>query len=192
MKIIVAGIPRSGTTYFFRSLNNLPQSPISPDFDKIEDHAHYLNDTIKLHTPYNTLPLNEDYKVIFLHRELKDSLVSNTLIFNNDIPHFRNVGSEYNGFLTDVIFEQDILNLESIFDTWVTHAKYPTLVLKYETLPDYFKEIEAFLGRSISFLPFNLSPSKILPEEHQDKFYNTYKGLINKLNLLSNIHYINV
>ena len=71
-KLIISGIPRSGTTYLFRSVNNLPQSPWSPHFDKIVDHAHYLNDTIKVHTPYNNFSLNEDIKVIFLHRNLFD------------------------------------------------------------------------------------------------------------------------
>jgi len=188
-KLIISGIPRSGTTYLFRSINNLPQSPWSPHFDKIVDHAHYLNDTIKVHTPYNNFSLNEDIKVIFLHRNLFDCILSNVKTFNHDTDHSRNIGRDYNGVLEDKIFDQDILNLEQLFDVWVTNAVFPTLVIKYEHLAECQTQIEDFIERPFSLLPFNLAPGKELDPNIALKISNTYQNLLSKLSALPPIYY---
>jgi hypothetical protein len=133
-KILVAGIPRSGTTLLWRAIAGLPPGDTTPP-----DYAGPVKKTHSL-AP-NTLP--DDYKAVFLFGDIIASVISTRLNRYSEF-HFQICGSNRSPETTD-IFIEDALNYEAMFDSWHRSNSYGVMCIRYETLFANRKIIEAFV-----------------------------------------------
>ena len=134
-RIVVAGIPRCGTTLLWRAIVGLGPGQYTP--------KGYTGGIIKTHSQApKTLP--EGYKVLFLFGDIINAVIS-TKLKRYDQRHFTNCGCSKDVSKTD-IFEEDALNYEKIFDSWMRDNGYPVLAVRYEVLFDNLDKIENFSG----------------------------------------------
>jgi len=169
MKVIVAGIPRCGTTYMWRSLSG---------HDGVDIVRTYQGDVIKTHSyaPWHFV----GYRAIFMFGDILNSVIS-TQLHAVTTPHFINCGN-FNPLTS--VYERDCLHYEKMFDSWNRYNGYPVLMLRYETCYKYEKLISDFLGQSVKLLPFkprSTHPS-IVQGDIVHEIKNTYAFLIDKVN----------
>jgi tetratricopeptide (TPR) repeat protein len=172
--IIVAGIPRSGTTMMFRALAGLEPGDTTP--------RNYCGPVKKTHG-LAPKKLPEGYKVIFIFGDVINSVIS-TKKFRYDKTHFINCGCTKDPEATDIYLE-DALNYEAMFDSWNQDNGYPVICVRYETIYENLKQINNF------FIFTNLSlPSKKqrttryfdCNKEELNNIKKTYRNLIEKVN----------
>jgi hypothetical protein len=182
-KALIAGIPRSGTTYLFRSICGLPQGTGTPKGNKYKKLP-----ALKAHSlcPPDTFndPQAEDVrrhvcnggKTIFVFGNPHLAVIS-TKAKRWDNVHAANCG--YFGKLSAVnIFTQDCFHYERMFDSWFK-GNGNILKVKYEYLPYCHKEVEAFLSFKIKWLPWHKRATRI-PINIKLPFIKTYERLYNK------------
>lgn len=170
MKVIVAGIPRCGTTYLWRCLSG---------HDAIDIAHSYSGTVIKTHS-YAPLHLI-GFRAIFMFGDIVNAVIS-TQLHAITLPHFINCG------IFDIenadIYSKDLLNYEKMFDSWNRYNGYPVLMLRYETCWQYRELISDFLEQEITLLPFIERSTKqnCIQPDLIDKTKHTYKELIEKVN----------
>lgn len=170
--IIVAGIPRCGTTLVFRALAGLPQGDTTP--------RNYYGLIKKTHgLAPQSLP--SGYKTVFMFGDVVKSVMS-TKKSRYDRNHFLNCGCIKNPEETDIYLE-DALNYESMFNSWHQKHNYPIICLRYEKLYENINILNTFLKTNVSFPKKNRRFTKYsdCSKEELKQIKNTYQSLIEKL-----------
>ena len=135
-KIIVAGMPRSGTTLVWRAIAQLsPGDTTPPDYQGPVKKTHNL-------AP-NRLP--PGYKAVFLFGDPIAAVIS-TRLKRYDRKHFDNCGAHDRDPETTDIYKEDALGYEAIFDSWYRPNGYPVMCVKFERLYSSLQYLDKFLG----------------------------------------------
>lgn len=180
MKIIVSGLPRSGSTMLARAMCGMSPGEFWPS-DRV--------DLAKVYCPFHyreELAENFD-RAIFPFGDVVLSVIS-TRFFRYGIKHFRGCGCDRPKEEID-IFERDDLNYELIFESWTQKNGFPVLAVRYELIWDYTTFISDFVGRKI-ILPEKIARKTslaMISKEDLAKIKNTYASLINKVESMPDI-----
>jgi hypothetical protein len=181
-KVVIAGIPRSGTRYVFHQLGGKPFRALVGNLIK----THGLAPPDQLSEPmwelvYEAL-MNDGYKAIFMFGDVTASVIST---INNiyDGKHFRNCGAGHIKPKDVILTEKDWLGYERMFDSWMQDHPYPCLCLRYETLPNYAEEFEEFTGVKPDFSNWRPRKTNIegLSPARREQIETTYASLIAKV-----------
>lgn len=170
--IIVAGIPRSGTTYLFRAIAGFP-----PGISKPENYAG------PVHKTHACAPetFSKNSVALFVFGDPVCSVLS-TRKNRWRKKHFLNCGvdGDPNDFDN---YTSDCLGYEQMFDTWMRPHSYPVLCVRYEAMPNLFTQIEAFIGRSILFPEWKSRTTRLeeYPKDVITAIRRTYATLIDKV-----------
>jgi hypothetical protein len=183
-KVIIAGIPRSGTTYIFRAICGQKIGDKTPLGGTFEDGYYRLGKLIKTHA-YDFKTPESGYKALFLFSDIFDSIIS-TKEKRYNKRHFLNCRSTKNPKEVD-IFKHDYLNYELIFDNWYKHKRFPVMAIRYETMGKYFNEIQEFLGFKINFPPFQPRIHYKINEDVRKTILSSYGKLHEKIELANEI-----
>lgn len=189
-KLIIASIPRSGSTWLFRSIVGLGNGSTTPKQSYYNIHGVYVPylrhkgyDVIKTHLPYEWWAdyLDEKDKVIFLYGDVIESVIS-TYLKRFEKNHFKQCG--YLGDRRD-IFKEDFLGYEDLFDSWIG-APVDKIVLEYENFDfDKVEEFVPFEFQFNDFIPRRKSNRERVHRNYVKQVENTYKNLIDKIKGLS-------
>ena len=185
-KYIIAGIPRSGTTYFIRAIQglslgvNCPRNKNSIGIRTITERG--LNKDYTYYKTHDFAPeaLPSNIRCVFLFSNLVDSIVS-TKRKRFTKSHFLNC--HYSNSKTKDnkidIYNRDDLNYEKMFKTWTKPKKgYPVLALRYETMDRYHSEIEDFLGFKFLMPKFKVRKPYQINTKLRQKIQKTYFNLL--------------
>lgn len=181
-KLIVASIPRSGSTWVHRAICGLPPSSSTSKNPFIKESVGWS--IYKTHRTFEHWKnkINPEDKVIFIFGDITHSIIS-TKKKRYEKNHFKNCG--YTGPIKNKnIYEEDFLNYELIFDSWVNCNLSNLLILRYETFSP---------STLYNFVPFPFSlPPRVSRTDYTNvkksnmiKIQNTYKSLIKKSMLLN-------
>jgi hypothetical protein len=152
-RVLVASVPRCGSTFLLRSLAGLGPGrdfPDAPNCRFVRCLDHLPNATfLKTHSlAPESLP--DDVRTVFLFGDPIHAIVS-TMVARFDATHFRNCGFTADGLPR--ILERDDLGYERIFDSWMSLHDYPVLALRYEQIHQQVAALSRFLGRRVRLLP---------------------------------------
>lgn len=171
-RIVVAGIPRCGTTMVWRAIVGLPPGDEHPQ--------HYRGSVLKMHgTAPTSLP--PCAKGIFMFGDVTLAVISTR--FNRwDQRHFANCGCDRTLDEVD-IFREDALNYEAMFDSWHQRNGYPVLCLRYETLRDHRDLLSSFVGFDVPLPPWRKRSTTAQMASQADvlAIQQIYEGLIKKV-----------
>lgn len=162
-RILIASLPRCGSTIFLRSLAGLPVGSVFP---KVRD-CYFARDLttipncrfIKTHS-LAPVSLPDDVIPIFLFGDPVDAIYS-TVQKRWDSYHFGNCG--YFSRLEPNMVTDDELGYEAIFDSWMTPKSYPVLAIRCEEMNKNESAICEYLGINVSIPQWknrNLSDSQ--------------------------------
>lgn len=194
-RIVVAGIPRCGTTMVWRALSGLAPSEHTPK-DKFVTDLSCLNLTqqssfiIKTHSRApDALP--NDWRVIFLFGDPLLAVLS-TRRKRYDKQHFANCGVSRDPATTN-IFIEDALGYEKLYDSWMAHNGYNVICVRYESIFSNISIIEKFLGVRMKLPPKQRRSSAL--ENVDDAILRdirqTYRSLIKKVELAPDVSIFN-
>ena len=154
-EVLIAGIPRCGTTYVFRSVAGLRPGGTTPKGGPLSKLAflktHGLAPPDQFGDPHVRTTIRHfknGGRSIFIFGNPFLAAISNRHNRWGKL-HAKNCG--FKGPLGSAnIYKRDDFNYERMFDSW-TRGDFmaPVLVVRYETLPEHFKDIEYFLGRTV-------------------------------------------
>jgi hypothetical protein len=187
--IIIAGIPRCGTTLMARAVANLPLGNTWPI------NQEPINGIIKRHLKVSKMDIKNACGCIFLFGNIPKAVIS-TKRSRMDKKHFEHC--LYNGDPENTnIIEKDYLNYEKIFDFWTKGHPFPVLALRYEKLWNYKEEIEWFIStfsphRDIKLPPKRERHSRLehLSSNDLDTLCKVYSSLILKTEKMPDIKLI--
>ena len=174
-EIVIAGIPRCGTTLMARAAAGIVPANQWPD------RQEPIRGVIKRHAAIELGDASGIIAGIFLFGNIEESILS-TRRTRMDEKHLQNCLCPMK--LKDVdILRRDDLRYENIFDDWTGPWAFPILSLRYETFWNHIQEIEEFLGRQLTLpekkarvtKPGNFSGYEV------SLIKNTYKSLIEKV-----------
>jgi hypothetical protein len=184
-KLIIASIPRSGSTWLFRSIVGLEHGSKTPKdsfYNNGGVQVPYVNidgwNVVKTHLPYDWWSdrLSSEDRVIFLYGDVVESVIS-TYLKRFEKNHFRNCG--YFGEARD-IFQEDFLGYERLFDSWMG-APVRKIVAKYEHFPlDEVKQFVPFSFEYNEYKPRPHSNKSEISQQQLDQLRQTYSSLIEK------------
>lgn len=167
--IVVAGIPRCGTTYMARALAGMEPWSTFPRGGS--------NGIYKTHLPPSRVPGEID-RAVFMFADVADSVIS-TRLRRWDRKHFRNCGHDDLPATAD-IYEQDALGYEDIFDAWYRPQAFPLICARYEAVGIGVLEVIAdFLGRRVEWPEWNRRPHYHHPK--RSEIEAAYAGLVSKV-----------
>lgn len=192
MGIIVAGIPRSGTTLLFRTVAGMHDSPYTP-IDCFGMSKINVKGGPRVVKAIRFRPdIKGDHKVLFIFGSVIHSIIS-TRLNRWDRRHFYNCGFKKRVDRDRMnIWKKDFLGYETLFDTWHSQTTFPSMFIRYEKLYDHTKEIEKFTGRILDFPVKKVRKTKLEGREAVIKqIKKTYGSLIEKLDSLPDVSYIN-
>jgi hypothetical protein len=180
IQIMIASIPRCGSTVMLRALAGLPQGswyPNEPDCAFVRD-LKQLSRTRFLKT-HSIEPdhLPENVRAIFLFGDPIAAIVS-TRNKRFDAQHFANCG--YTGENPPDIYTRDDLGYEQIFDSWMTPHNYPVLAVRYETMFDHQEALSKFLGVPVR-LPRQQPRTTEIASDLKARLSDVYGSLIEKV-----------
>lgn len=139
-RVIMAAIPRSGSTWFCRSLAGKPQGDMWGGAD-----PHIA----KTHFPAPPTALPDGWCAVFMFGDPVASVAS-TMKNRNEEAHYRNCACVMpRGSMN--LQDGDWLGYERMFDSWTTFPG--TLCLRYETATRHVREVRAHTGWEFDFLP---------------------------------------
>jgi len=187
MRLIIASVPRAGSTYLLRSILNMgPGGNTPPEIFKRSKPFHYP--VVKTHSKAEDV-LHDGYKSIFLYRHPMECVIS-TRTNRWDYNHFLNCGVDKKPEECD-IYKEDVLHYEDLFDSWMKNNGYQVLALKYDTLNEHFEDINNFLGKKIDFLPWKdpINHRNLLSVDDYNRLYTVYEGFIKKYESHPEIEY---
>ncbi len=173
-KLVVAGIPRSGTTMMFRALAGLPPGTTTPALE--------MNGVLKTHS-FEPETFAGAAWGIFLFGNPVLSVIS-TVQKRYNRNHFENCGAADLDPEEVDIFDADHLNYERMWDAWTARQSFPVVALRYESLHKSIRHVENLLGQDIplpSFKRREASARDVSPEDLQ-RIRQTYAGLRRKVN----------
>lgn len=184
-KIVVAGIPRNGTTFIYRLLGGKPQTWQSNGLLKTHGLAPPDNRFINpQHKTVNQALLCNGYKAIFLFGDPVCSILS-TIRKINDWIHFKNCGVIDKRPRSIDLTQYDYLHYEMMFDSWMDlFHPYPVICMRYEALGNYSDILNHFLGIDLDLSKWNAKGRYTNPEKDFDRaqrIRKTYASLIKKV-----------
>lgn len=189
--LVVAGIPRCGTTYLFRCLMGLPPGSGSPK------GAHLASlPGIKCHSlappeEFRTDPWVADVnaclrhnggRAIFVYGDPFAAVVS-TMQKRFDHVHAANCGCGTPLSEVDLL-KADFFNYEKMFDSWMRQKHpYPVLAIRYETMMRHTREIELFVGHKVKWNEWRQRGTKVsdLPMDVYSCLVKVYDRLMSKI-----------
>lgn len=151
-RVLVASVPRCGSTYLFRSIANHGQGgqfPDAPDRCFVRDPRQLPGSTYMKTHGLAPPSVPEDVRVVFIFGDPIRAIVSTRQRCFN-WTHFLNCG--YESHLPPEIYARDELGYEQIFDSWMQPKPYPVLALRYERVHEHEPELTRFLGRRMRLL----------------------------------------
>ena len=184
-KLVIASIPRSGSTWLFRSICGLQHKSKTPkdsvyDIDGVMVPYQHVKgwDVIKTHLPYYywRSRLDKGDRVVFLYGDVVESVIS-TYLKRNESNHYKQCG--YFGEPRD-LFKEDFLGYEAIFVSWL-FADTKKIMVKYENFN--FDKVRKFVPFDFSFNEFKLreqSNREKISREQVRQIESTYASLIYK------------
>ncbi len=188
--IIIAGIPRCGTTLLARAVAGLEPAKVWPS------RQEPVNGVIKRHLKVSKTDINNACGCIFLFGNIPKAIIS-TKRTRMDKRHFENCLCKRDPEKTNIL-EADYLNYEKIFDFW-TSGDFPFYVsaMRYEKLWKYKEEIEWFISavsphRDIKLPPKRERHSRLdhLSSSELDMLCKAYSSLILKTEKMPDIKLI--
>lgn len=180
IRVLVASVPRCGSTYLFRSIAKLPPGGRFPRDDgcTFTRNLSPLPEKPFLKTHGLAPPsLPDDVRAVFLFGDPICAVVS-TRQNRFNAGHFRNCG--YNGTVAPDIYERDDLGYERIFDSWTGSHEYPVLALRYETLNQHQGLLSRFLGRRVRLRPRRARGTSV-PDELRSQLITVYGRFVEKV-----------
>jgi len=187
MRLIIASVPRAGSTYMLRSVLGMEQgNNTPPEIFKQRKPFHYP--VVKTHSKAEDV-LHDGYKAIFLYRDPIECVIS-TRINRWDRNHFRNCGVDKNPEESD-IYTEDVLHYEDIWNSWMKNNGYEVMTLKYDSLCKHFEEINNFVGKKIDFLPWKQPKSNIdkVTSVEYSQICKTYKNFMANVYMSNEVEY---
>lgn len=169
-EIVVASMPRCGSTMLCRVLEGLPQ--------KSTWNQNAANKVWKTHRfGSKRRPFEPEY-AIYLFGDPLLAVLSTLRRFKGDLKHFRNCGCEKPLDQIDIIHNDD-MNLEKSFDYWYNESfDYPKCCVRYETMWEHQGDLSEFLGEEVE-LPDKKQRSTKLRMKKQ--LMQTYGDLVEKI-----------
>lgn len=155
--MILASIPRCGSTYLFRSIAGMDPGGSTPE------GAQAKHGITKTHRPPPTDP---DGPALFLFGDVPEAVVS-TSRYRMDATHFANCGAAWPP--EGDIMTTDLLGYTDLWNAWL-YAPYPVLFVRYRAMRHTHirRQIEAWLGRDVQWLPWKPRRTKVTePEVYQ-------------------------
>lgn len=165
--IIVSSIGRSGSTVLYRSLchsNILFKFPLIKTFERrlMSENSWDLNSKkfrrgviYKTHALPNKLKEDLNVKVIFVFGSAIDCVMSVLKCQENYGKDWINLHLNHldaNGDISDIL-SRDILRIEEQIRGWNLKKSTPRLIIKYNSLWKYNKEISEFVGFKLNLPP---------------------------------------
>jgi len=146
MRILIASLPRAGSTMLFRAIAGLPQGstmPRNPFCKFVHDLSKIPNKPfLKTHSPApKSLP--KDIRVIYLYDDPVKCVVSARKKRWDKLSWYLNNWVHDN---EPDIYNKDDYGLEENFSSWISGHDYPVLAVRYESMWQRKKEIEKFVG----------------------------------------------
>jgi len=180
-RVLVASIPRCGSTMLVRALAGFPAGQRLPWHPQIRfcRTLEKLPDARLLKT-HSLAParLPADVRVVFLFGDPVGAVYS-TLQKRFDRHHFNNCGY-FARELPDIIHRDD-LGYERIWNSWNAAHPYPVLLARFESLWTHQAAIENYLGISLQ-LPAYKARQTLLEPVLRHNIESTYSSLITKIN----------
>lgn len=179
-RVLVASVPRCGSTLLVRTLAGLPSGSETPQSKNVK----FVRDLrklprVKILKTHSLAPpsLPPDVCAIFLFGDPVQAVVS-TYRKRYDKNHFRNCGY----LLEDPpdILNEDALGYQRLYDSWMKRHTYPLLALRYETMFDYSKVLSLFIGRKVTLPDRKERATRVSPEE-RTRLEQVYADLIAKV-----------
>lgn len=183
--MVLASIPRCGSTYLLRSVAGLEQSPYTPQGPDVEssDRGTWLGGDriLKTHRPWREAELPDDFRAVFLFGDIVTAVAS-TRANRYERNHFANCGASWPPERD--LYDADILGYEAIWDSWA-HAPFPVLCVRYDRLScgECRSRIEDWLGRRVRWLPWLARTTRQVPPGDRARIERAYAGLIAKVAL---------
>lgn len=180
MRVLIASIPRCGSTLLLRAIAGFPPGSNTPrvpycafvrDLERLPDVPF-----LKTHS-LAPKELPTDVRAIFLIGNPIRAIVS-TRQKRFDRNHFENCGY-FEDELPD-IYARDDLGYEKIFDTWTSEHPYPVLAIRFESLWEHEELVSRYLGRGIILPPKRERATKV-PNEIRLQLSNVYGRLAEKI-----------
>lgn len=189
MRILIASLPRAGSTMLFRAIAGLPHkktTPTNPYCEFVRDLNQLPNKPfLKTHSPApDKLP--QDVRVIYIYGDPVKSVVS----FRNKR---WNISSwqKNNWFYEHEpdIINKDDLDFEKNFDSWLSIHNYPVLAIRYESLWSYQEILRKYLGFRFKIPKPQIRTTEVNDDlkEHLERIYSK---LIYKMKKTPEIVYI--
>lgn len=179
-RVVIASVPRCGSTLLLRSLAGLPAGssfPKSPECEFVRDLGQLPKKPfLKTHSPAPA-DLPQDVRSIFLFGDPVQAVVS-TKRKRFDRNHFVNCG--YTAESEPAIYERDDLGYEAIFDSWMTPHEYPVLAVRYEAMFDHQEAMSEFLGVRVNLPPRRARRSEV-PPDLRNQLSRVYGSLVDKV-----------
>lgn len=176
-KVIVASIPRTGSTLLARAIEGLER--------KGSWEQQNANKVYKTHYPETDVNICD--KAIFLFGDVIKSVISYRQ--NRwDIQSMRNCKC-YKDLKDIDLYKRDDCNFEKIFDTWTNPIKHRVLAVRYEEMWKYQDRMKDFVGWDFT-LPTKRTRLTNYADVRNVDLHNikkTYNSLINKVCNISNI-----
>lgn len=180
-RVLIASVPRCGSTYLLRSLANLPQGSLFPKNGRCRFVGSLSNlPNVPFLKTHHWAPraLPDNVRTVFLFGDPIRAIVSTKLSrFTKD--HFRNCG--YLSMEDPKIYEHDDLGYERIFDSWMCSHRYPVLALRYETLHQHESTLSHFLGCRVRLLPWRCRATSVPPDLRR-QLAQVYGRFVEKVN----------
>lgn len=172
--LVLASIPRSGSTYLLRSICGLQEGPYTPP------HVASTFGITKVHRPWPDVELPENARALFLFGDVVDCVVS-TRLNRFEANHFANCGADWPP--AEDLYDADVLHYEALWDSWTSDPPIPTLALRYEQLgcAECRSAISSFIGRPIWWLPWRARMHYKLQPNERSRIRKTYASLIAKV-----------
>jgi len=173
-RVLVASIPRCGSTMLFRAIAGLEEGSTTP--------KDYSGPHLKSHT---FLPDSFTGRVdvaVFLFGDVLSSIVS-TRNHRYTQEHFENCGAGHLSPEDVDIYEADHLNFEKMFDAWMCQTAIPHVCVRYGRLHALAPAISALIG-----VPLSLPKRRRRRTLHKDvapgdrnRIRQAYNSLIHKV-----------
>lgn len=185
--LIIAGIPRCGTTMVARAAAGLEPS------NKWPSRQEPVNGIIKRHLRLSHQDITHADAAIFLHGDIAKAIIS-TKRSRMDWKHLMNCRCQKPLDQVD-IFTRDDLHYEEMFDFWTSGGlPIPVLAVRFERIWEKEKELRNFLQGFTGWKSFKLPPKQrrvtklaaIKPQD-LDRICKTYASLILKTGKMPDI-----
>jgi hypothetical protein len=153
-KILIAGIPRSGTTLLYDSLKK--------NSKVLAAKTHSL---LSLEKSLDGISIDTSFSVVFIYGNPINSVISTYNMINGIYHIDESIGKEwwkrnhasncgYLGNLENLnILEKDDLNYEKMFDEWMETKRFTKITVRYEKLFLLVPVISALLNVNLNLPP---------------------------------------